>query len=647
MELRHLRYLVAIADAGAFVRAAERLHVAQPALTRQMHDLEEELGAPLFDPSARRATLTPAGTACVRLAQHVIRDTEEAVARARLTNSGLVGRCVLASGPVPLATGLVPEFLARMRRSFPGITIVVQELGAVAQWTALERAEADIGLGVEPAPPWPTLNAVTQYLHSIDRAILAPNHPLAARESASLPQLADFPLLTLEAGIASALDRIVTAVEAALRAQGVGAGRLVRREFSSIESLLAHVRAGQGWSLVSATMRPILGGVALVKLDDFQATLPTSRMWRRAESRPVVLTVLDQLRRFQENRDGDSAKHKIVTAGDRDVVSPRLELRHLRSFLAVAAHGSLGRAAEVVGVTQPALSRQMRELEYDVGVALFSRETRGMGITPAGEAFRDDVGDVLKVVDKIPQEIRRAERAQTQRCVIAVVPHPAVDAIVARVVADVEGRGERVRIGTRMILTVHQAKALHAGEVDLALGHIFPVPNVGGPSQHLTTVPLIDDRISTALLPIGHPLAGRSSLHARELADIPFLGASRDFFPPFHDVVFGRFAAVGLTPRVEAEYEGLSTIWSMVLQGAGWALGWKSHLREPPPGMVAVPFADFDLPWGIAMFYRQDEARVHVLTVIDAVIAHTKQLLPARAPDATLSARHTPEIRIS
>src|SRR4051812_20998002 len=79
MELRHLRYLVAIADAGTFVRAAEVLRVAQPALTRQIHDLEKELEVELFDSQARKATLTAAGEACVRLARHVIQDTEHAV----------------------------------------------------------------------------------------------------------------------------------------------------------------------------------------------------------------------------------------------------------------------------------------------------------------------------------------------------------------------------------------------------------------------------------------------------------------------------------------------------------------------------------------------------------------------------------------
>src|SRR3954470_16616083 len=101
MELRHLPSLVAIADTGAFVRAADVLHVAQPALTRQMHGLEAELKAPLFEPGARRATLTLAGKACVRLARHVIQDTEQAVARARLSNSGIIGHCVIATGPLP------------------------------------------------------------------------------------------------------------------------------------------------------------------------------------------------------------------------------------------------------------------------------------------------------------------------------------------------------------------------------------------------------------------------------------------------------------------------------------------------------------------------------------------------------------------
>ena len=642
MELRHLRYLVAIADAGTFVRAAERLRVAQPALTRQIHDLEKELGAPLFEPAARRATLTAAGNACVRLARHVIQDTEQAVSRTRLTNSGVIGRCVLATGPVPLASGLVPAFLARMRARFPGISIVVVERTGREQWAAIERAEIDVGLGVEPSEAFASLSMATQYLHAIDHIAVAPQHDLARRESVSLADLLEWPCLTLESGYAIALDRIVAAVQAAMRDHGLPVETMERRDFTSVESLIAHVRAGQGWTLVSSTMAPLLTGATLVKVAGFHAVLPTVRIWRRSESRPAVMTVLDQLRQFQENRGADPAEGVTRIEPEPDVVPPRIELRHLRSFLAVAEHGSLGRAAEIIGVTQPALSRQMRELEYDVGVALFSRESRGMEITAAGESFRDDVSDVLSVVDKIAQEIHRAERGQKQRCVIAVVPHPAVDAIVPRVVADLEARGERVRVGTRAIMSIHQAAALHAGEIDISLSYAFPVPKTMVHGGHLTTVQLIEDRISVALLPKGHALANQPVLDGSQLGAMPFVWMRRDFYPAFHDVVLARLAAVGLSPRSGGEFEGLTTMLSIVRQGGGWTLGWQSHLHDPPPGLTAVPIADFSLPWGVVMTYRQDEARVPVLATIDALVSHAGQWAPVKAPKLALPASLVP-----
>jgi DNA-binding transcriptional LysR family regulator len=289
----------------------------------------------------------------------------------------------------------------------------------------------------------------------------------------------------------------------------------------------------------------------------------------------------------------------------------------------------------------------MRELEYDVGVALFSRESRGMEITPAGETFKDDVSDVLSIVEKIPQEIRRAGRAQEQRCVIAVVPHPTVDAIVARVVNELEARGERIRVGTRMVMSTEQADALHSCEVDIALGHAYPVANAPLAGPHLITVPLCDDRISTVLLPKSHPLAAKPVLRAGDLADIPFVWTTRDFHPAFYDVVFSRLVAAGLRPRIDGEFEGLATIWSMVLTGAGWTLGWKSHLREPPHGLHAVPFADFDLPWGVVMAYRQDEARVPVLEAVDAMVVHASEFSAAKVPELTLPVGHIPRVRIS
>jgi DNA-binding transcriptional LysR family regulator len=148
MKLRHLRYLVAVADAGTIGRAAEQLHVAQPALSRQLRDLAAELEVPLLAAGARRATLTPAGRVGVSIARDVIRDAARAVHRARLSQHGLAGACVLAAGPLAVRSGCLARLVARVKAKYPGIELSVIEAGAHAQWDALARAEADIGLGV-------------------------------------------------------------------------------------------------------------------------------------------------------------------------------------------------------------------------------------------------------------------------------------------------------------------------------------------------------------------------------------------------------------------------------------------------------------------------------------------------------------------
>jgi LysR family transcriptional regulator, benzoate and cis,cis-muconate-responsive activator of ben and cat genes len=632
MELRHLRYLVAIADAGTFGRAAEKLSVAQPALTRQIHDLEKELGVELFDSRARKATLTAAGESCVRLARHILADTEHAVAQARLSNSGMVGRCVLSVGPLPLQSGFVPRFVAGMKRRYTGITIVVTERIREDQWDAVVRAEADIGLGIAPPATYAQLHSEIQALFHMDHAVLPPDHPLATRSPISLDDLRDTPFLTLEL-LPTDFELTRNALVAEMGRRGFPQSSVSPRQFSSLESLVTHVRAGQGWTIGPGAIAQRLPGVVGIPLTDFRAPLRMMRIWRRAERRPVVHTVLRELRRLQEQDESDAlmsatGEHLLPVE---EFVPTRLELRHLRSFVAVAAQGSIGRAAEMLDVTQPALSRQMRELEYDVGISLLDRGTRGVQLTSAGEEFQSNVRSVLSIVDNLPREVVRSLRASAQRCVIGNVPHPLMDRLLVAAVADLENRTPRVRVGFRTVPTPSQADALRAGEIDIALGHVFPVP-VRRLAESVASRRLFDDRICTALVAERHPLAGRESLALRDLADVPFLYVSRSFFPHFHDAVFAAFAAGGLHPTVD-EYDGLVTLWSLAAQGAGWTLGWRSHLSEPPPGLRAIPLRDFDLEFGGEVVYRKDESRAPILSAIDAIITLANQMFGGvRAP---------------
>ena len=189
MELRHLRYLVAVADAGTFVRASEQLRVAQPALSRQINDLEEELKVELFEEGARKATLTAAGHAAVRLARHVIDDTERAIGRARMSDEGQLGECAITCGPVPLAVGIVAQLVARMRARHPAIRLRIVEGRFPTQWEAVANGEVDIALGAVPPQSYQSLNHETQFVHTVDTALVAPEDPLAAHDVVSLAEL--------------------------------------------------------------------------------------------------------------------------------------------------------------------------------------------------------------------------------------------------------------------------------------------------------------------------------------------------------------------------------------------------------------------------------------------------------------------------
>ena len=108
MELRHLRYFVAVAEEATFVAAARRLGVAQPALTRQIHALERELDVDLLERTPKGTTLTPAGEVALTSARHVLRQVDAVIERARGSSRGIAGRCVLCAGDRSLLISSCP-----------------------------------------------------------------------------------------------------------------------------------------------------------------------------------------------------------------------------------------------------------------------------------------------------------------------------------------------------------------------------------------------------------------------------------------------------------------------------------------------------------------------------------------------------------
>src|SRR6478752_8337361 len=146
MELRHLRYFVAVAEEMHFGRAAERLRIAQPPLSRQIRDLEREIGAPLFERVPRGVDLTPAGSAFLPEARLTLSQAERAQRTAQRAAKGETGR--LRVGFVDAAThsGVLPNVLSFFRMHLPSIGLSLFEMDSMQQTDALREGRIDIGI---------------------------------------------------------------------------------------------------------------------------------------------------------------------------------------------------------------------------------------------------------------------------------------------------------------------------------------------------------------------------------------------------------------------------------------------------------------------------------------------------------------------
>src|SRR5580700_1613600 len=193
MELRQLRYFIAVAEELHFRRAAERLHMSQPPLSQQIRALEDELGFTLLTRTRRRVELTPAGEAFLRAARALLSELDGAVATARRIDAGQTGR--LRVGFVGSALlSIVPGTVERFRSSRPGVAIELRERSTVDQLRAVAAGVIDVGLVRPPIEDEAGLRAET-VLRERTVAALPVGHPLAALQRVPMRRLAAEPLV--------------------------------------------------------------------------------------------------------------------------------------------------------------------------------------------------------------------------------------------------------------------------------------------------------------------------------------------------------------------------------------------------------------------------------------------------------------------
>jgi DNA-binding transcriptional LysR family regulator len=192
MELRPLRYFVTVAEELHFGRAAQRLHMAQPPLSRQIQLLEAELGFPLFERSRRRVELTPAGRALLAGARQVFDALDVAIHDARNASEGESGRLVVGY-PSSLAYSGLTELLRAFRNRFPAVYITLRELSPGEQIDSLKSGSLDVGF-VRSSLDDPSLVAELVRREAL-MVVLPDDHPLCARRIIPLELLAREPFV--------------------------------------------------------------------------------------------------------------------------------------------------------------------------------------------------------------------------------------------------------------------------------------------------------------------------------------------------------------------------------------------------------------------------------------------------------------------
>ena len=196
MELRHLRYFVAVAEALNFTKAAEQLRVAQPALGRQVRDLEDEIGVDLLKRSPRGVTLTAEGKLFLEEAREVLRRTEESVKKVRALARGEYGELHVGYAPTPTVE-ILPPALAEFQKAVPGVKMLLHDMSSDEIVDGLRSGALQLAV-----TPWlvgghaPDLEFESLKTYPIC-AVLPALHPLARLKTIPLEKIAAEPLITL------------------------------------------------------------------------------------------------------------------------------------------------------------------------------------------------------------------------------------------------------------------------------------------------------------------------------------------------------------------------------------------------------------------------------------------------------------------
>jgi len=244
MELRHLRYFVAAAETQNVSRAALKLHVSQPALSRQIHDLEEELGFALFERSAKSVHLTEAGKTFLAEARAVLERADDAVKAARAVATGASGELHIGYAPSPTAR-VLPRALRTFQAEFPRMRVKLHDLSSEEMLAGVREGKLGLALMVRPNRKLLRGLRFEEVARDTLCLLVAPNHAYAARGSVTISEASREPLVVFARADYPDYEETLTSVFGHVKAK-----LKIVEEHDSAASLITAVESGVGVAVV-------------------------------------------------------------------------------------------------------------------------------------------------------------------------------------------------------------------------------------------------------------------------------------------------------------------------------------------------------------------------------------------------------------
>jgi DNA-binding transcriptional LysR family regulator len=262
-----------------------------------------------------------------------------------------------------------------------------------------------------------------------------------------------------------------------------------------------------------------------------------------------------------------------------------MELRQIRSFLSIAETLHFGRTAELIHLSQPALSLQIRALEQEVGVKLLERDRRKTTLTAAGMAFRDDAA---AAVLRIEQAIRSARMAADGKLGLLRIGFisTAGNEIVPDIVRRFRESNPQVEFSLRNILTIDQIQMLNMGLLDIGFLRL-PI----GEHPELEIIAIHREPF-VVVVPRSNKLAKSRRVRLRELSGQDFVMYERSYAPGFHDLLFGMLRDAGVVPNISQTAGQMPTLISLVDAGMGISILPASAVRHSAASVIACEIAD-------------------------------------------------------